>query len=610
VKLQTRTILKLALPAAALLMVVSLNILVSGLPSPGLIVGVVEDWSTHHVVYTNPGTATEALAQGRFVEWYRLVNQPRYIMQQLRRDPLLRATVTAPDFAARAALLRGSMEASDALMVARKRPHPTLKKDWNFDVGPIGVGAGNFPAKFSFIGGVSSSDIAVFNTSEAGSTTSATVIGLNNLYTTSPNVAFAYNTTTGDTVATSVAFDLTGDQIAFISTNGGHAYLNVLRFETSSGNGTAYATPVTLTASTTASAFTTCKQGSGACLYRLEFANAATDTNSSPYYDYSSDRLWVGDNSGNVHEFTGVFNGSVAESGNPWGTTGAATVLTSPVYDGSTYVYVGAANGSVYTFTASTGAKYATSASLTGSTGLGLSDSALLDVANNMLYESVGYDAHGDSGVTQVVTPGLGTISEVYFGPGSTTIPLYTGTFDNSHYLSGGTTGVITTCNWYTDLYFNPIALAGFSSGNRIEYSSLSTDHYTELTTATVACSPQTEILNGSDDYVFMSVATSANQAVGNCATGAHGCVYGFIVGNATTYNWDTTSGVGTGPAPNEGFEIQPNTGGQSSTSAIIIDNTASGGSNIYFTTNATTNGAPCTNTAHGCAIQVSQSAL
>jgi hypothetical protein len=228
-----------------------------------------------------------------------------------------------------------------------------------------------------------------------------------------------------------------------------------------------------------------------------------------------------------------------------------------------------------------------------------------------MLYESVGYDVDGDAGVTQVVTPSLGTISEVYFGPGSTTVPSYTGTFDNSHYLSGGTTGVITTCNWYTDLYFNPIALSGFSSGKRIEYSSLSTDHYTELTTATVACSPQTEILNGSDDYVFMSVATSADQAVGNCATGAHGCVYGFIVGNATTYNWDTTSGVGAGPAPNEGFEIQPNTGGHSSTSAIIVDNTASGGgSNVYFTTNATTNGAPCTNTAHGCAIQVSQSGL
>ena len=66
-----------------------------------------------------------------------------------------------------------------------------------------------------------------------------------------------------------------------------------------------------------------------------------------------------------------------------------------------------------------------------------------------------------------------------------------------------------------------------------------------------------------------------------------------------------------TAAAPNEAFTIQENTGAASSTSAIIIDNTApGGGSSVDFTTNATTNGAPCTNTAHGGAIQVSQSGL
>jgi hypothetical protein len=216
-----------------------------------------------------------------------------------------------------------------------------------------------------------------------------------------------------------------------------------------------------------------------------------------------------------VHEFTGVFNGSVAEAGNPWGTTGATTVLTSPVYDGSRYVYVGAANGSVYAFTASTGAKYATSASLTGSGGLGLTDSPLLDVANNMLYESVGYDSSGDSGVTQVVTPGLGTISEVYFGGGSTTIPTYTGTFDNTHYVSGSNVGYITTCNWYSpNLYFNPIKISGFVSGARTLYSAVSGDVYEEVASAVVACSAQTEILNGSSDYIFLSVASHAYDTV------------------------------------------------------------------------------------------------
>jgi hypothetical protein len=588
-----------------------LNVLISGLPTPGLMTGFVDDWSHHHVVYTNPGTAADALAQGRFEQWYVTANNPRYIMQEMRRHPMLRAMEAAPDFASRMALLRSPSVDSDAMANARRPPEVTLTNDWNVDVGPIGVGTGNFPAKFSFNGGVSASDLAVFNTSEPGSGTSATLIGLDNLYVTSPTVAFAYNTTTGDTVATSVVFNYTGNQIAFVSTNGGSAYLNVLRFEIGSGNGTAYGsavTPSTVTAS--AGTFTTCKSGATSCLFRAKFANGASDTRSSPYYDYASDTLWVGDNLGYIHEFTNVFNGSVAEklsSGTtPWMSTGATTVLTSPVFDG-TYVYVGAANGDVYAFTVSSGAKYATSAALTGG-GLGLTDSPLLDVAAGFLYEGIGYDASHDSGITRVNVPALTSVSEVYFGGSSTTVPVFSGTFDNSHYLDGGTTGYITTCNAYTpNYYFNPIALSGFVAGTRTLYSSVTGDHYVEVASSLVTCSPQTEVLNGTHDYIFLSVASHAHESAGGCTAGTGiACVYGFTVGNATTYTW-------TGTAPTAGMEIPENTtAAQSSTSGIIIDNTAAGGgSNVYFTTNATTNGSPCSSPATaGCAIQVTQSAL
>lgn len=64
-----------------------LNELVSGLPVASTMVGVVDDWSHHHVAYTNPGTAEAALAQGRLEEWYKTVNNPRYLMQELRRGP-------------------------------------------------------------------------------------------------------------------------------------------------------------------------------------------------------------------------------------------------------------------------------------------------------------------------------------------------------------------------------------------------------------------------------------------------------------------------------------------------------------------------------------------
>jgi hypothetical protein len=206
-----------------------------------------------------------------------------------------------------------------------------------------------------------------------------------------------------------------------------------------------------------------------------------------------------------------------------------------------------------------------------------------------------------------VNVPALSSVSEVYFGGSSTTVPVFSGTFDNSHYLDGGTTGYITTCNAYSpDYYFNPIALSGFVAGARTEYSSVTGDKYVEVASGLVTCSPQTEILNGTDDYIFLSVASHAHESAGGCTAGTGtACVYSFIVGNATAYTW-------TGTAPGAGMEIPENTAtGQSSTSGIIIDNTAgSGGSNVYFTTNATTNGSPCTTTTAGCAIQVTQSAL
>jgi len=36
-------------------------------------------------------------------------------------------------------------------------------------------------------------------------------------------------------------------------------------------------------------------------------AGSGTDTNSSPFYDYTNDAMYVGDDSGKLCKFTGVF---------------------------------------------------------------------------------------------------------------------------------------------------------------------------------------------------------------------------------------------------------------------------------------------------------------
>src|SRR5271170_607690 len=49
------------------------------------ITGQPEDWTHHHLVFSNPGTEDEAIRNGTHEEWLRIVNDPRYILHQLKR---------------------------------------------------------------------------------------------------------------------------------------------------------------------------------------------------------------------------------------------------------------------------------------------------------------------------------------------------------------------------------------------------------------------------------------------------------------------------------------------------------------------------------------------
>ena len=84
-------------------------------------------------------------------------------------------------------------------------------------------------------------------------------------------------------------------------------------------------------------------------LLSLSFANAANDTNSSPYYDYGSDVLFVADDTGHIHKFTGVFGGTPAEVGNPWVTLTSGNIVDGAIYDSvSGLVLAGDSGGFFY----------------------------------------------------------------------------------------------------------------------------------------------------------------------------------------------------------------------------------------------------------------------
>lgn len=258
-----------------------------------------KDWITHHLVFSNPGTAEQAIKNGTYDRWLKIVNDPRYIMQQEERELMSStpsgaeaADATDGDDNAEAALPglpfdgplpRGLAKAAIAppvdLAAPEKLPsHHRLKKDWSEGLtatagtaGAAGAttGLGEFPATYtSTLGSIScASDFAAYNTGLAGSSSQASIIAYANLYgsangcTANPSVYWAANT--GGTIVNSVAFyavpgqpNQTGTQLYFVQTNSsGAAQLALLKW--SAGSGTAANAPVAPT-SVTAANYSTC----------------------------------------------------------------------------------------------------------------------------------------------------------------------------------------------------------------------------------------------------------------------------------------------------------------------------------------------------------------
>ncbi len=98
--------------------------------------GYVDDWTHHHVVFSNPGTRDEAVRNGTLDRWTRITNDPRYKLQQLKRNLGTRPVTADPDpgfgpggFLDDRGPRRGRGRPEDLLL------RGGLEKDWNTPLG-------------------------------------------------------------------------------------------------------------------------------------------------------------------------------------------------------------------------------------------------------------------------------------------------------------------------------------------------------------------------------------------------------------------------------------------------------------------------------------------
>jgi|GEM_PF-845167 len=356
------------------------------------------------------------------------------------------------------------------------------------------------------------------------------------------------------------------------------------------------------------------------CMTTIPFGNGHNDTNSFPFYDYSGgDILFAGDDSGDLHKFQHVFNGTsltppaeVTTGGYPATMSAAGLALSTPVYDevtglafvGEAHV-AGATNDGHFHSVSSTGT--VTTSGPAGSAlchGVGFTEGALLDPSagtHGTLYIGCDHDVGGDtcgSGTNaclrqfpeESISGGIG--SSVTLGT-QADAEMYAGAFDHAYLTSSAPTGHLYFCGnpgGTVSLYEIPITANAMGTPVLVHALSTTTN------AAGTEGSPITEFYNTSGtatDWLFMSEPNTPAMSTGTC-TGA-GCVYSYNVTTAPAAGATATAAL---PSAN-------------GSSGIVVDNASgtTGASQVYFSTLGDEACATSGGTG-GCAIQAAQNGL
>ena len=530
--------------------------------------GVPDDWSHHHVMFSNPGTEQDAIQSGHYAEWQKAVKEPRYVLQQMKRNLPVQGP-SSVDAEYRSRWISETSGGRDGSRRAREdfKPRPDferhpggpfrgggrfpqlfpggVKNDWNQSVGTgLSSTAINFPAKWSFATGSESctTDYVVFATGQTGSAAQATIMADYNLYSscggTDPLVNWQYNTGTGSTAYLAPEFSYDGTQVAFIQSNGTAASLVLLRYKLVTSGSGALSTPTSQTAANYYNGGAGC---TAPCMYTIPLSGGPNDTWSNPYYDYTSDTLYVGDSGGKLHKFTPVFKGAPAEVTTTWpiqmmrGATTDNNQLASPVYDSTSgNIFVGSTTsvstttgGYFYAVKASTGAIQGYS-SIQLDKQYGVRDGPLIDPVAETAYVFSGYNASNNSAVYQFSASGFSgstaATATVSLGTGANSdlAYMFAGTFDNTYFTSSS--GTTPTGNLY-------VCGTGHTAPGGDTLEQVAVTNGVMSTTPTIGpnvdttltyyprCSPLTEFYNSNAVVTAATTATGSITVNGTPAT-------------------------------------------------------------------------------------------
>ena len=543
--------------------------------------GVVEDWSTSHVIYPRVGNVNAMMA--------------------LQSD--VRATQSW-QLAARSALLQSRVP--PRFLPLQSDAH----RDWSIPLGTGSVAKGMYPAKFSFdtsstalTAANCTSDFAVFPVAVAGSATQPNIVALDNLYSgTAPGptgicnrgasgsdtgvaatVLWSYNVTAaGGVVATSPALSLDGTKVAFVETGSATtAHFHVLAWKSgdgvNAGNLQSVASPATPGAAASAPA-----AGSGTVTdLALNTGATQSDTLSSPFIDYANDLAYVGNDSGVIFRIKNVFCTTTACTGggspaptldNSWGTSGEKTIggtcagaLSGVVVDGGTgNVFVGCSDGKLYGFT-NTGTALASSPVTIGdgsATG-GVVDPPLIDASNKLVYAVAGASSGGTEVVVQAKSTDLSSSVIATLGAGGA-FNMHAPAVNNVYLSSGPGTAGALLYEWGLNAGNSAITLYGIGFTGTTMNSGTPPVGTTLVGTGStpVELSPVTEFNNGATDQLFVSGLTPTVTT-------------NFIEYNINTFPTTFLPSGAAGATKTEG----------NGTSGIIVDNASSSAqaSSVYF---------------------------